>query len=235
MAIAVIVLPIMINGIMHLSCSWAVGGTGDWISFWGAYLGAIGSFVMALIAYRTLKKNDEQLDYIKELNRPCLFASIRKYIQKKEASYNLCNLYMSHTYYLSITNHGNQIARNVHVDLSLNNPCNASENIISRLKEINKAHFDLLPNAERNFVIAEFCFPPEDDKRLSRERMDSYESFEKVCLSIIINYDGDKLGYSHKHSLFVRDSIVDSTTIVQMLDNINNSLKRLNESVAKRE
>ncbi len=231
--VVIIMLPIIVNGMMHLSCGWTTGETGDWISFWGAYLGAIGSFAMALIAYKTLQKNDEQLKYIKEQNRPYLSASIRKYIQQKETGNNLSNLYRSHTYYLSIANHGNQIARNVHVELLLNDSYIANENIISRLEEINKAHFDLLANAERNFVIAEFRFPLDDDKKQIRERMDSYESFEKICLSITIKYESDKQGYCHEDSLFVRDTIVDSTTVVQMLDYIDNSLKRINENVGK--
>lgn len=33
-----------------------VGDSKDWLTFWGAYIGALASFVMVVVAYKTLKK-----------------------------------------------------------------------------------------------------------------------------------------------------------------------------------
>ena len=68
---------------MKTTCHWASCEANDWLGFWGSYLGAIGSFVMALIAFFALRKNNEQLEYIKKQNRPYLYASIRKVLHKK--------------------------------------------------------------------------------------------------------------------------------------------------------
>lgn len=53
-----------------------------WTAFWGTYLSAIASFVMALITWKTLGQNSEQLDEIKrqwdEQNKPKVFCSLEK-------------------------------------------------------------------------------------------------------------------------------------------------------------
>lgn len=53
-----------------------------WTAFWGTYLSAIASFVMALITWKTLGQNSEQLNEIRrqwnEQNKPKVFCSLEK-------------------------------------------------------------------------------------------------------------------------------------------------------------
>ena len=53
-----------------------------WTAFWGTYLSAIASFVMALSTWKTLGQNSEQLNEIRrqwnEQNKPKVFCSLEK-------------------------------------------------------------------------------------------------------------------------------------------------------------
>lgn len=236
LVIIVCILPIFVNGMMKIPCIWSVGNSNVWIAFWGAYLGAIGSFIMAFIAYRTLLKNDEQLEYIKEQNRPYLCVTIRKSLQQKKSNSEEGKLssqfYHSQTYYLSIVNHGNMIARNVHVDLL----CTDSEvaknsRIAPNIAKIDEIHFDLPAKNERCFVLTEESYPTGLTKEQVNEQSFFFEIFEKSCFDIKIFYNWENEEYLHEETILVRDSIIDSTTVVQMLNYIDNSIKSLGNAI----
>lgn len=57
-----------------------IGDSKDWLTFWGAYIGAIASFLMVLVAYLTLKNNSTQLAELKrqwdEKNTPVLSCAL---------------------------------------------------------------------------------------------------------------------------------------------------------------
>ena len=53
-AFIIVFSPIFVNLLMNVTCSWVSNEPYDWLGFWGSYLGAIGSFFMALIAYYVL-------------------------------------------------------------------------------------------------------------------------------------------------------------------------------------
>ena len=90
---------------------WAVAGNShSWISFWGAYAGAIGTVFMALIAMETLKNNSEQLELLKQQNCPHLFCSI--FILHQRNHDMNCN---EESYILRVENHGTQIESPMHV------------------------------------------------------------------------------------------------------------------------
>lgn len=63
LGIAVILLPISLNYVLQLSCLGTdiIGTPETWLSFWGTYMGAVGSLVMAIIAYESLRANSSQL------------------------------------------------------------------------------------------------------------------------------------------------------------------------------
>lgn len=60
----VVFIPIFVNFLMSLPCSWAKGAVGDWISFYGSYLGALIGGIVAfgvariqIDAQKTSEKN----------------------------------------------------------------------------------------------------------------------------------------------------------------------------------
>lgn len=64
MIMMVVFIPIFVNFLMSLPCSWAKGAVGDWISFYGSYLGALIGGIVAfgvariqIDAQKTSEKN----------------------------------------------------------------------------------------------------------------------------------------------------------------------------------
>ena len=228
--------PIIVNIIMSMSCEWAVKESNDWIGFWGAYLGAIGSFVMALIAYRTMLKNDEQLEYIKKQNRPYLYASIKKVVQQKETSMlndnNSKRLFVTHTFYLSVQNFGNAIAQKVKIDIE-NNSSDLSKDgqlglVMSRIKE---GSYCIPPKMEKSFILFDYSNNPGFTQDQLKEQNHLYDAFEESIFNIKINYGWDYCMDKYENSLPVKEATTDATSIVQMLDYIDNSIIKLGESI----
>ena len=60
--IGFICIPLLLNHLLLLPSiapqEALIGTPKDWLSFWSAYLGAGGTFLMAFITYRTIKQND---------------------------------------------------------------------------------------------------------------------------------------------------------------------------------
>lgn len=229
--------PIFVNLLMNMTCSWASTNPNNWLGFWGAYLGAIGSFIMALIAYYALRKNNEQLEYIKKQNRPYLFASMRKVLQQKESQdadeASLKRTYVTHTYYLSIVNHGNAIARDVKFDIQYSNSDLLNDkSFSSAISEINKARIVIPSKVEKIYPLVVYsnnpCFTSEQQK----EQIKLFDSFTESYLDITISYSWDFGKDQYKDSLYVRDTTTDATTIVQMLDYIDNSIVKLSDTLS---
>ena len=115
--LSVAIFPFILNSIIaqQIWPYWNVAGDANsWICFWGAYAGAIGTVVMAIIAVEALEVNAEQLEIIKQQNRPYLFCSVNILHQ-----YNpdlKCN---QETYILRVENHGIQIAKQVKVKIGI--------------------------------------------------------------------------------------------------------------------
>lgn len=64
--IAVLIMPIIINVFMSIPTPWAKGEVGDWISFYGSYIGAL---LGALVAFQVTKMQiKSQDDLNKKIN-----------------------------------------------------------------------------------------------------------------------------------------------------------------------
>ena len=96
--IFIVVIPIALNFIINASSpipkKYIIGDTRDWLSFWGVYIGSIGSLIMAGVAFVTIMQNSraakqnevliaqnkEQLDELKrqwiEQNKPVLSCTL---------------------------------------------------------------------------------------------------------------------------------------------------------------
>lgn len=85
--ITIVLAPILLNFILLLQVGipeqLIVGDSKSWLSFWGTYIGSIGTILMVFITYKTLKQNNEQLDELKrqweEEHRPRINISIAIY------------------------------------------------------------------------------------------------------------------------------------------------------------
>lgn len=236
-AFIIVASPIFVNLLMNITCSWASCKPNDWLGFWGSYLGAIGSFIMAIIAYCALRKNNEQLEYIKKQDRPYLHASIRKVIQQKETSYfddnNPKRLYVTQTYYLSVRNYGNTIVREVNIDIQNSNSDICKDRRLSPvITEINKAKKIIPPKEELNFVIAVYSNNPNLTRDQLKEQKLFFDVFEESQFDIKIKYFWGFGKDQYQDSLYVKNATTDATTIVQMLDYIDNSIGKLNETIS---
>lgn len=85
--ITIVLAPILLNFILLLQVGipeqLIVGDSKSWLSFWGTYIGSIGTILMVFITYKTLKQNNEQLDELKrqweDEHRPRINISIAIY------------------------------------------------------------------------------------------------------------------------------------------------------------
>lgn len=77
LGIIIVLFPILLNFILliriGIPAQLIIGDSKSWLSFWPTYFGAIGTFAMAIITYKTLKQNDK---LIKERNTPKLSCSV---------------------------------------------------------------------------------------------------------------------------------------------------------------
>lgn len=228
--IIIVLSPVFVNELMNMSCSRDVNKSNDWIGFWGAYLGAVGSFIMTLIAYFTLRKNNEQLEFIKKQNRPYIYASIRKFIQQKEdiQAADTNKVYVAHTYYLTVINIGNTIAKEVKIDIQNNNPILSEDRRLkSKMSEINKTTIFVPPNEEKNFTLATRTYSSDLVREQIEEQKKFFDEFEKSSFDVKICYCWDFDKDKYENSFCIEDVTTDATTIVQMLDCIDNSIKKL--------
>ena len=212
---------------------WNVAGDANsWIGFWGAYAGAIGTVVMAIIAVETLKNNAEQLEIIKQQNRPFLFCSV-SILHQRDYDLN-CN---EDTYILRIENHGIQMAKNVKVTIGISNAAILSEPIFKKnLEAIDMASFSLPAKKGKNFVLYKAIplYPKEGSKKEKREDWDSQwemiEQLKKCTIDVTLSCDG----YEDEHEEIDMSSVgYLPTTTVQILDSINHSIKELSHCTKK--
>lgn len=77
LAIIAILVPVIFNFVIVLPSflpqRWLIGDPAYWHSFWPTYIGALGTLLMAIMTYKTLKQNDQ---LIKEQNMPKVSCSL---------------------------------------------------------------------------------------------------------------------------------------------------------------
>jgi hypothetical protein len=235
-AFIIVFSPIFVNLLMNVTCSWASNEPNDWLGFWGSYFGAIGSFVMALIAYYALRKSNEQLEYIKKQNRPYLFASIRKALHQKETQIGDCpslkRTFFTHTYYLSVVNHGNVIANDVKFDINCSNSDMLKESGMGAIiSEINNTRIVIPPKIEKNYVLMVYSNNPNFTREQKKDQNQLFDSFVESNFGVSITYSWDFGKDQYKDTLYVKNTMTDATTLVQMLDYIDNSIEKLNATI----
>lgn len=77
LAIIAILVPVIFNFVLVLPSflpqRWLIGDPTYWHSFWPTYIGSLGTLLMAIMTYKTLKQNDQ---LIKEQNTPKVSCSL---------------------------------------------------------------------------------------------------------------------------------------------------------------
>ena len=210
-AFMVVVFPIFVNWIMTVSCSWAIGNVNTWIGFWGAYIGGIASFGMALIAYK-------QMRVISEQNRPFLYPTIDifSYRDFGENHFDYC---------LHIVNHGSRIASNVHVEID--------GEILDRIDKKYSDNLSIIRNREyvipeKDDVVLKIC--PE----LSRETFNDkdYSSwlneFKQSSVKVRLSYNNE---YTIEKTISLSNTLYAKTSSLQMLFYMKQSIDNLNETL----
>ena len=223
------IFPFVLNGIVAQPVwpYWNVAGDSCiWISFWGAYAGAMGTVFMAIIAVETLKSNAEQLELMKKTNRPHLFCSIFILYQR---NHDLnCN---EEFYILRVENHGTQIAKHVKIKIDVSDHTLFSNTSLKKnLESIGLAEFSLPARGEKNFVIGN-AIPCLTQGESKTERMTNWENqwrvieqLKRSTMTITLSCEG----YEDEHEVISLNSVgYLPTTTVQVLDYINQNIKAL--------
>ena len=225
--VGIVVFPIVLSIIVSLIWPfWAVAGdTNTWIGFWGAYAGAIGTVLMAVIALDALKTNEEQLDILKQQNRPYLFSSIS--ILHEWDYNNQCN---KDTFILRIENHGSQIAKHVKIKIGVSDLLLLKEPILMRnIEAIENSCFSLPAKGEKYFIIGEALpIPPQEktkeEVRKFHEQWNLIDKIKESVFTITLKCDD----YEDETESIALNSVgYMPTTTVQILDYINHNLKEL--------
>lgn len=207
----IILSPIFVNGLMTINCNLATSSPDIWIGFWGAYLGAVGTFTMAAIAYR-------QLQILNEQNRPYLFPSIEIFAYRE-------NNMNSFDYCLRIANHGSRIASNIHIEIECLVFEEMGEKYNQELKEISHRLYSI---PEKEDIILRIC--PELSKNSANDKDYNkwLEKFKKSDVLVKLTYNDN---YYHEELIPINDVMYARTNQIQMLYYLKNSVDELNETL----
>ena len=231
--LSVAIFPFVLNSIIvqQIWPYWNVAGDANsWIGFWGAYAGAIGTIVMAIIAVEALKVNAEQLEIIKKQNRPYLFCSVS--ILHQYYPDLKCN---KETYILRVENHGIQIAKQVKVKIGISDVSLLSDPLFKNCVEaIEAASFSLPTKGEKNFILYNAIpNPPQGESQ--KEKREDWERQWKLIEQLkkcIVDVSLSCEGYEDEHETIIMNSVgYLSTTTVQILEAINHSIKELSSHI----
>ena len=151
--LVILALPFILNFILTLPSpipeNWRLGKPEDWLNFWAIYVGSFCTFLMALIAYKTLKQNEklvEQNDLqLKEINRQW----------KEQNSVKLsCSLAVcSNGLLIEITNTSPVPAHNVKVVLE-NNTTEIDDDLFQDLCDnLYNMRFEIIPFEKKQIPI----------------------------------------------------------------------------------
>ena len=106
--IVILVIPILLNLVLQMETPNACNvisdndsGPGIWLAFWGAYLAAIGSFIMAWVSYNQNKKQSQMHDIeIKIREAEALYCDLEKFVldvKRVHAWHNVENIIKNST------------------------------------------------------------------------------------------------------------------------------------------
>lgn len=228
--ICLAIFPLVLNFVVGSQICPALkiaGNQNSWIAFWGAYAGAIGTVVMAIIAAETLKKNDEQLEIIKQQNRPHLFSSI--FILHDWNMVSKCN---EESYILRVENHGSQIAKNITIKMEVSDSSLLNDtDFKNHIDSIQQASFSLPAKGEKSFYICRALpISPQDSSKVQKDGYSKQSEFidrvKNCTFSVALKCDGYEI---ENETINLNNVGYLPTSTVQMLAQINHSITELSK------
>lgn len=207
-----------------------IGDTNSWIGFWGAYAGAIGTVFMALVAVETLKTNEEQLEIIRQQNRPLLFSSI--FILHERDHERHQNI---ETFILRVENHGSQIAKNVNIAIDVSDTSLLNNSAFkTNIESIEKSIFSLPAKVKQDFIITNALpiIKQEKEGNAKRNNYDQQWNFIDKVKSSIFKITLKCDGYEDEVSCIKLSSVgYLPTNNAQILSTINHTLEDLTAKI----
>ena len=204
-------LPEFVNLIMTVPCKWTIEGPQVWIGFWGAYLGAIASFIMAYIAYR-------QMSILSNQNRPYLYPTIEIFSDR-----NGGNNYFD--YCLHIVNHGFRIAYDVHVEIEGEALNNKGNKYLENLSIIRKHAYDI---PEKDDIVLKICPELSVDTVNDKDYTLWLDKFKQSSVKIKLTYNNE---YTTERTISLCNTLYAKTSSLQMLFYLKQSVDSLNETL----
>lgn len=204
-------LPVFVNWIMTVPCEWSIEGPQVWIGFWGAYLGAVASLVMAFIAYR-------QMRILSNQNRPYLYPTIEIFSYR-----NGGNNYFD--YCLHIVNHGSRIASDVHVVIEGETLSNNENKYLENLSIIRNLSYDI---PEKDDIVLKICPELSVDTVNDKDYTLWLDKFKQSTVKIKLTYNNE---YTTEKTILLSDTLYAKTNSIQMLYYLKHSIDNLNETL----
>lgn len=231
--IGVVAFPIILSIVAQQvwPCWKVAGDVNSWIGFWGAYVGAIGTIIMAIIAYETL-------GFSKRQTQPRVYLSLEKVVQKQydpQATDESHKWFNEVCYCLRITNYGVEPATGIHMRVSCSNSeLFEKETIEDNINWLNNLEFALGPKEEKVFYLCPAEITPDirrKEKNDNKFWFDSFvESFKRSQVLVELSYYEDESTSPRLFSFNVNVVVTAQTTMIQVLADINRNLQKLQKS-----
>ena len=160
----IIVVPIFLNFLINLPSplpqKCIIGNAKDWLSFWGVYIGSIGSLIMAGVAFVTILQNNrivEQNESLLNQNKEQLNELKRQWEEEHRPRLNVSIIIYRKAFYIKIKNIGKGNAKDIR--LSFNNDFVRNlpkEEYAEMYKNVEKKPFVIEEN-EAKYILIGFC------------------------------------------------------------------------------
>ena len=95
----ILLIPLLLNTILqcktiHYNVIGGEDGPIEWLSFWGAYIGAIGAAMMAWVSYYQSRKESERLSLRTQIEHErCFYDKLEELIVKDVSIHSLSRVY----------------------------------------------------------------------------------------------------------------------------------------------
>lgn len=213
--ILLLAVPILLNFVLMIPSplsKWIIGSPNDWLSFWGNYIGAIGTFVMAVIAFVTIKQNDQLV----EQNKDQLDELKRQWKEQNSPKLS-CSLGINrNSVFLEIKNISSVSAHNVTISIETNMQNNDIYDFEEWCTRLNSMTFEIPPLGKKQITI----------NGIEPSKSKEYKDILKVTLS----YDDKKENFNlYLNEIVTTEWEYTMTNLCQSIDDIESSVRKISD------